>query len=244
MAHEVQHSVVPFTYRFLGLKLRLAFTKRRFQKVEASYKRYLTAEGGDNDEDQHHVEDLLRVIEQTFGALRREIARIERGQEFMKRTAIPCVRTQMGYYRSYMVWLGGFRENKKKQNDDNHSRILLGDQQQHDDNNDESSSSDSAEKSDNAERSCCYIPMLQRGVETTTGIKYLIARFVGVPMGRLLHDLRSLEILLEQPTEKTNVGKEIEPSLEWLRRRAAARRAAGAPDAAAAAAATTDTNPL
>ena len=165
----VKLSSVPFTYRYLGLTLRLAFTKRRFRRVETSYERFLT-------QGEDEVDDLLRVLEQSFRVLRTEIKRIEDGQEQMKRTALPCVRTQMGLYRSFLVWLSGFRNESQEQ------------------------------KREFTSQSRCCIPMLDCGIETTTGIKRLVAEFVGVPTGRLLHDLRNLENLLVQPRTQVMEG--------------------------------------
>lgn len=159
----VKLSSVPFTYRYLGLTLRLAFTKRRFRRVETSYERFLR-------QGEDEVDDLLSVLEHSFTVLRTEIKRIEDGQEQMKRNALPCVRTQMGLHKSFMAWLSGFNNNDSDSHNEEHK----------------------------SSKQCC-IPMLNQGVETTTGIKQLVAEFLGVPTGRLLHDLRNLESLLVHP---------------------------------------------
>jgi hypothetical protein len=180
----MKQSAVPFTYRFLGLTLRLAFTKRRFRRVEESYQRYLTA--GEDD-----LDDLVRVIEHSFAALRNEIQRIEEGQEHMKRTTLPCVRSQMRLYRNFVFWLSGFREksNHTEGNDESTSSIVA-----------TATSDDPPPPAPLA----CLLPRLEQGVETTTGIKRLIADFVGVPTGRLLNDLRNLQSLLEREENSAN----------------------------------------
>lgn len=177
LVDNVRYSIIaPLSHRFLAMTLRLAFTKRRFEKVLESYKHQAT------ETDDHLLQDLLftRVLERSFGALRREIARIERGHECMKRTALPCVRTQMGLYQSYLTWLSGFRETTVRDYSDNDD--------------------DDIGHKGSVQQFCC-IPMLSIGDETTTAIKSLIAQFVGVPTGRLLHDLRNLQGLLEQPAD-------------------------------------------
>jgi hypothetical protein len=189
IVNDMKQSAVPFTYRFLGLTLRLAFTKRRFRRVEESYQRYLTA--GEED-----LDDLVRVIEHSFAALRNEIQRIEEGQEHMKRTTLPCVRSQMRLYQNFVLWLSGFREASKQAKGDD-------------------STSMTPTTSDDPPPRACLLPRLDQGVETTTGIKRLIADFVGVPTGRLLNDLRNLQSLLEQEENSANA-----PPLWLLQRQA------------------------
>ena len=92
-----KRGTIPFTYHFLGLRLRLAFTKRRFEKVEASY--------------HEHVENNNRVVslllEGSFQSLRQEISRIEEGQEEMRQRALPKVREQLELYQSFLAFLSG-----------------------------------------------------------------------------------------------------------------------------------------
>ena len=159
----IKPTSVPFTYCFLGLTLRLAFTKRRFYRVESSYQRLLEeGEGG--------MDAFLHDMEQSFQVLRNEIDRIEEGQEDMRRAVLPCVRDQLGSYRCFMVFMSGFREPLDEANREDYV----------------------------GERNKCCISMLAQDPDTTSAIQRLVADFIGVPTGRLLHDLRNLENLLEQ----------------------------------------------
>jgi hypothetical protein len=182
MILELERGSVPFTYRFLGLRLRLAFTKRRFERVEASYLQYITAaalqtanllDGRDhpvrpaqNGPDNH--QELIEVLESSFSSLRSEIDRIEESQEEMKARALPLVRAQLGLHDGFMCFLSGF----------------------------------TTRPTDTASlRPTCILPMLNQGEETTIAIKQLIASFMGVPFGIYMHDLRSLETLLQHSCE-------------------------------------------
>ena len=160
---------VPLTYCFLGLTLRLAFTKRRLYRVKSSYQRLLEEEEG------VAMDALFHGLEQSFELLIKEIERIEKGQEDMRRAALPCVRDRMKSYRGFMVFLSGFQETLDDTNN---------------------------EKNSVGERNKCCISMLVQDPETTRGIKLLVADFLGVPMGHILHDLRNLENLLEQPRRR------------------------------------------
>jgi hypothetical protein len=156
----LKESRVPFTYRFLGLRLRLAFTKRRFCQVEKSYQDSLLTDRG-------RLNDLVIVLQSSFSSLRNEIDRIEQGQENMKQRALPKVKEQLVLHKCFLCFLSGFRE------DDDDSSVQ-----------------------DNTRQ--CQLPLLNQGEETDTAIKKLIAEFAGVPVGMLVHDLRTLEGLLEQ----------------------------------------------
>jgi hypothetical protein len=101
----LQESRVPFTYRFLGLRLRLAFTKRRFCQVEKSYRDSLLTDRG-------RINDLVNVLQSSFSSLRNEIERIEQGQENMKQRALPKVKEQLVLYDGFLCFLSGFREDK------------------------------------------------------------------------------------------------------------------------------------
>uniref|UniRef100_A0A7S3P4Y5 Uncharacterized protein n=1 Tax=Amphora coffeiformis TaxID=265554 RepID=A0A7S3P4Y5_9STRA len=164
----IKPTSVPLTYCFLGLMLRLAFTKRRLHRVKSCYQHLLEEEEG------IAMDALFHGLEQSFQVLIIEIERIEKGQEDIKRAALPCVRDRMGSYRGFMVFLSGFRESLDYIN--NSEKNSVGDQ-----------------------RNKCCISMLAQDPETTRGIKLLVADFLGAPMGRSLHDLRNLENLLEQP---------------------------------------------
>ena len=157
----LKESRVPFTYRFLGLRLRLAFTKRRFCQVEKSYRDSLLTDRG-------RLNDLVIVLQSSFSSLRNEIDRIEQGQENMKQRALPKVKEQLVLHNSFLCFLSGFREEI-----------------------DDSSVRDYTQRQ-------CHLPLLNQGEETNTAFKKLIAEFAGVPTGMLVHDLRTLEGLLEQ----------------------------------------------
>jgi hypothetical protein len=160
--------MVPFTYVFLGLRLRLAFTKRRFEKVEATYLEHLTTsieQGGDGAGAGQINGGILHILESSFSSLRDEIGRIEQGHESMKERALPKVREQLQHHECFITcFLSGFRERGS-----NNSSVFSEE---------------------------CHLPMLNQGEETTTAIKKLIAEFAGIPIGMVIHDLRSLELLL------------------------------------------------
>jgi uncharacterized protein YdcH (DUF465 family) len=101
----LQESRVPFTYRFFGLRLRLAFTKRRFCQVEKSYRDSLLTDRG-------RLNDLVHLLQSSFSSLRDEIERIEQGQENMKQRALPKVKEQLVLHDGFLCFLSGFREDK------------------------------------------------------------------------------------------------------------------------------------
>lgn len=101
MLADIKEGSIPFTYRFLGLRLRLAFTKRRFQRVEASFQNHMMAEDDDTT-------GLTEIMEDSFSTLRCEIQRIEAGQESMKKKALPKVEELLLLHRSFLEFLRGF----------------------------------------------------------------------------------------------------------------------------------------
>ena len=118
----LERTNVPFTYRFLGLRLRLAFTRRRFERVEATYMQHLTStalqtarllegqgEQRNNNLDATDTEngarpELMQILESSFTSLRSEIDRIEECQEKMKRRVLPLVQEQLALHKSFMVY--------------------------------------------------------------------------------------------------------------------------------------------
>ena len=71
---------IPFTYRFLGLRLRLAFTKRRFQRVEASYQAHISSRRRrsiSSEEARAMLAGLDGELDSSFKTLRNEIDRID-----------------------------------------------------------------------------------------------------------------------------------------------------------------------
>jgi hypothetical protein len=166
----LQESRVPFTYRFLGLRLRLAFTKRRFSQVEKNYRDSLLTDRG-------RLNDIVNALQSSFSLLRDEIDRIEQGQENMKQRALPKVKEQLVLHNGFLCFLSGFSEEDKE---------------------DDSSVQDNAYTGTTQRQIQCHLPLLNQGEETTTALKKLIAEFAGVPTGMLVHDLRTLEGLLEQ----------------------------------------------
>jgi len=181
---DLKTSTVPFTYRFLGLRLKLAFTKRRFERAEASYHEHLTS-------DHAGLNGLTDILEDSFSMLRDEISRIEEGQACMKKRALPKVQEQLMLHQSFLCFLSGFRS-KRIEGDDGKDVV----------------EKDVIEEYENSDKETsnkrCNLPMLNRDDETTTAIKKCIAEFAGVPTGMLVHDLRSLETLLEQSEHETN----------------------------------------
>jgi hypothetical protein len=167
----LKESRVPFTYRFLGLRLRLAFTKRRFSQVEKSYRASLLTDRG-------RLNDLVIVLQSSFSSLRNEIELIEQGQENMKQRALPKVKLQLKLHDGFLCFLSGFREVEEDSQDQDSVDIPQQQRQQ--------------------QQRQCQLPLLNKGEETTAAFKKLIAEFAGVPTGMLLHDLRTLEGLLEQ----------------------------------------------
>jgi hypothetical protein len=101
----LRESRVPFTYRFLGLRLRLAFTKRKFCQVEQIYRKSLLT-------DRCRLNDLVNVLQSSFSSLHNEIERIEKGQEHIKQRALPKVREQLVLYDGFLCFLSGFHEDK------------------------------------------------------------------------------------------------------------------------------------
>jgi hypothetical protein len=171
MLLDLKESTVPFTYRFLGLRLRLAFTKRRFQRVEKSYHAHLLTDRG-------RLNDLVNVLQSSFSSLRDEIERIEQGQESMKQRTLPKVKEQLTLHQGFFTFLAGFREVPAT-----------------------ATTNDTVPACKNKEKKRCHLHILNQGCETTTAFKRLIAEFAGVPTGMLLHDLRTLENLLAQDTD-------------------------------------------
>ena len=113
---DLETSTVPFTYHFLGLRLKLAFTKRRFERMEARYQEHLTTDHGG-------LNGLVDILEDSFSTLRDEIDRIEEGQACMKKRALPKVREQLALHKSFLCFLSGFRskrvEGDESRDDDN-----------------------------------------------------------------------------------------------------------------------------
>lgn len=171
VAATCRMSSIPFTYRFLGLRLRLAFAKRRFQRVEASYRehvsrvrRTITNNNHTNDEPNQNGELLYEELLSSFSALRREIDRIENGHEILRKRAIPKVEELLRLRETFHCFLLGFVPQKVPTD---------------------------------AKFGPCSLPILNLGDETTTALKRKIAEFAGVPTGLLLHDLESLKLLLD-----------------------------------------------
>lgn len=105
---DLKENTVPFTYRFLGLRLRLAFAKRRFRRVEKTYHTHLLTDRG-------RLNDLVNVLQSSFSSLRDEIERIERGQESMKQRALPKVKEQLRLHDGFIAFLSGFREPEQEE---------------------------------------------------------------------------------------------------------------------------------
>lgn len=177
---------IPFTYRFLGLRLRLAFTKRRFRRVEASYLDHMTSRlrrSVASEEATTLLAGLDGELDSSFKTLRQEIDRIEEAQETMRLRALPKVEQLIILHKGFNSFLHGFLRRGVD---------------------------DSAE---------CHLPMLNLGSESTTAVKRIIADFAGVPTGMLLHDLRSLEVLLRQESLAEgsamfrHAGKAVAPDL-------------------------------
>jgi hypothetical protein len=201
---DLENSEVPFTYRFLGLRLRLAFTKRRFKRVEATFQQHLTGPAA--------TEELLTMMENTFSTLREEIQRIEKGHEKMKKKALPKVREQVLLHKTFLCFLGGFidfqerqtamkdEQERREEENDTRPEEALTQRRPPDVKRDEGTEEENKTK-DRQNAECCHLSMLNQGLETTTAIKRLIAEFAGVPIGMRIHDLRSLEALLEQNDE-------------------------------------------
>jgi hypothetical protein len=170
---------VPFTYRFLGLRLRLAFTKRRFRRVEASYQAHISSRQRrsiTNAEARVVLAGLDGELDSSFKTLRLEIDRIERAQEAMRVRALPKVEQLLLLHESYKVFLHGFltpvtRKEREPQ-----------------------------QERESYRRSSCVLPILNVGMETTTALKRLIAEYAGVPSGKMVPDLQSLVVLLRKET--------------------------------------------
>lgn len=103
---------IPFTYRFLGLRLRLAFTKRRFQRVEASYQAHISSRRRrsiSSEEARAMLAGLDGELDSSFKTLRNEIDRIEQAQESMRVRALPKVESLLLLHESYQTFLYGFQ---------------------------------------------------------------------------------------------------------------------------------------
>jgi len=102
---------IPFTYRFLGLRLRLAFTKRRFQRVEASYQAHISSRRRrsiSSEEARAMLAGLDGELDSSFKTLRNEIDRIEEAQESMRVRALPKVESLLVLHECYQTFLFGF----------------------------------------------------------------------------------------------------------------------------------------
>jgi hypothetical protein len=126
-------SIVPFSMKFLGLRLRLAFTKRRFDEVEAIYRSHVddtgtsgsgtptttsSSMGRSSSRDEQArlttAQQLVGVFDESFGSLREEILAIEQGQEIIQKKILPKLLAQIELHDSFMVFLQGFyMENRK-----------------------------------------------------------------------------------------------------------------------------------
>ena len=203
---DFESTSVPFTYRFLGLRLRLAFTKRRFKRVEDTFQQHLTGPAG--------TEELTDMMESTFSTLRDEIKRIEKGHDRMKKKALPKVREQILLHKSFLCFLGGFRvregrppPNEKHEQERREQKDATRGEDAHaqwgpaDTKDEEKREEETLETKEQQHVERCLLSMLNQGEETTTAIKRHIAEFAGVPIGMMIHDLRSLEALLEQSDE-------------------------------------------
>ena len=164
-------AIVQYSLRFLGLRLRLAFTKRRFDEVEAIYRSHVE----DDEYEQARLATLLSVFEASFSSLRNQILEIEKGQEIIKKKIIPRVQAQFEMHRSFLVFLQGFRDTEAENNSDRECM-----------------------EQERRNPSKCLLPMLNVGEETTSAIKQLISDFAGIPTRGTLHDLRSLKSMLEK----------------------------------------------
>jgi hypothetical protein len=125
-------SIVPFSMKFLGLRLRLAFTKRRFDEVEAIYRSHVDDTGTSSGSGTHTgaetssssrdeqarlttAQQLVGVFDESFGALREEILAIEQGQEIIQKKILPKLLAQIELHDSFIVFLQGFyMENRTK----------------------------------------------------------------------------------------------------------------------------------
>jgi hypothetical protein len=164
---------IPFTYRFLGLRLRLAFTKRRFRRVEASYQAHMSSRQRrsiPNEETRVVLAGLDGELDSSFKMLRIEIDRIEQAQEAMRIRALPKVEQLLLLHESHKKFLLGFLTPEAREDQESQPQCS------------------------------CALPILNVGMETTTAIKQLIADFAGVPSGKMVSDLRSLLVLLRKET--------------------------------------------
>lgn len=107
-------TMVPFTYRFLALRLRLAFTKRRFERIEAAAYQQHLLDSADDINNNDALDELLLTIGGTFlFGLGQQIDGIEKGKDITTQQALPCVREKMHLHQCFVVFLDGFLERKK-----------------------------------------------------------------------------------------------------------------------------------
>jgi len=227
---------IPFTYRFLGLRLRLAFTKRRFERVQATYEQHVSAV-------QRHYQQRQRLRrvqqqqeqqlqsngggvdaeEEGIGRRRRRVVgpptasenrqQQQRQQRVGARNAFAVVENAVELDAALDTSFGRLRkEISRIEHSQNEMRRRALPKVQ------ELLSShrtllqflagfdDSVERRDSSS-SRCRLSVLNRDVETTTSLKKLIAEYAGVPVGRLFHDLKSLERLLLYEEEGGGGGK-------------------------------------
>ena len=102
-AQAKEGAIVPVSLGFLGLRLRLAFAKRRFDEVESVYRSHV-----DDECEQARLAAQLGVFDASFSSLRKEILAIEQGQEIIKKKILPRVVAQVNMHESFLVFLQGF----------------------------------------------------------------------------------------------------------------------------------------
>lgn len=99
---SAQTVFIPLTNRFLCLRLRLEFTKRRLERIEASY----------YSQQQRDNLNQLFELQASFATLRREISRIEQGQENLRQRAQPKVECLLQLHHSFCTFVCGFYDDR------------------------------------------------------------------------------------------------------------------------------------
>jgi len=212
----------PFTYRFLGLRLRLAFTKRRFDRLQASYREHISASAArrrlsvpppaNAAEGRGSGGGLSRNINNNNQHIERqeELQRLEvvAGDELevaldssISRLRLEIERIEDGEEKMRRRALPKVRELLSLH--ESFRWFLLGFMEKNGARDEMCKEADSGTSSspsfcdDSEESRSCMLPMLNQGAESTVALKRLIAEFAGVPTGRLVQDLKNLECLLK-----------------------------------------------
>ena len=111
--YDLVPSESPFTLRYLSLRLKLDFTRRRLKKIQLTYMDYIISTTRSNRRRRHHHASTttgywMDFLEESFGSLKKDLQFIERNHAELKRRGHPRIKERLQLYESFGVFLQGY----------------------------------------------------------------------------------------------------------------------------------------